>query len=169
MKDSVDAGDYFYYKRECEFDAMPACWKNLEEDQRRAVATLIDSFYDESRADYTKETWAIGNIKKYLDLEFVTLVDLPKFRAAYLATLGDDSVFADPPLHNAVIKEAGNMKLLGDHDGFALKPKKLMKKYKDNPVKSKVQGKVFIHMNNFSASEHVANEKKLGRVVDLSS
>ena len=30
VKDVVDTGDYFYYKREGEFDAMPACWKNLE-------------------------------------------------------------------------------------------------------------------------------------------
>ena len=61
------------------------------------------------------------------------------------------------------------MKLLGDHDGFALKPKKLMKKYKENPGDSKVQGKVFVHMTNFASSEHVANEKKLGFVVDLAS
>ena len=82
MKDDVCAGEYFYYKCDSKFDARPACWKNLEEDQCRAVATTIDSFYDESHADRTKETWEIGNIKKCLDLEFVTLVDLPNFRAA---------------------------------------------------------------------------------------
>ena len=31
----------------------------------------------------------------------------------------------------------------------------------------KDQGKVFFHMKNVSASEQVANKKKLGRVVDL--
>ena len=94
VKDVVDSGDYLYYKCDGKFDAMLACWKNLEEDQCQAVATLIDSFYDESRADCTKETWEMGNIKKYLNIEFVTLVDLPKFRASYLATLGNDSIFA---------------------------------------------------------------------------
>ena len=84
-----------------------------------------------------------------------------------MAALGYDYVFANPPLRNAVIKEAGNMKLFDDHDGFVLKPKKLMKKYKDNHGNSKVPGKLFIHMTNFSASEHVANKNKLGRVVDL--
>ena len=105
VKEVVDTGDYFYYNRDGKFDAMPVFWKNLEEDQRQAVATLIDSFDDESRADRTKETWAIGNINKYLDLEFVTLVELPKLRAAYLETIGDDSVFADPHLCNDIIKE----------------------------------------------------------------
>ena len=130
VKDVVDARDYLYYNRDGKFEAMPEFWNNLYEDQRRSVSTLIDSFYDEYRTDRTKDKWAIGNIKKYLDLEFVSLVELTKFQSAYLESLGGDSVFADPPLCNAAIKDAGNMKLIGDHDGFALKPKMLMKKYK---------------------------------------
>ena len=57
--------------------------------------------------------------------------------------------------------------MLDVHDGFSLRPKKPVKNYKDNPGNSKVQGKFFVHMNNVSASEHVVNENKIGRVVDL--
>ena len=41
VKDVVDAGDFLYLKRYGKFDAMPACWKHLDEHQRRDVATLI--------------------------------------------------------------------------------------------------------------------------------
>ena len=62
---------------------MPEFWKNLEELQRREVATILGSFYDESHGDRNKEPWSIPNVKKYLDLGYAKLDDLPKFRAAY--------------------------------------------------------------------------------------
>ncbi len=37
VKDVVDAGDYFYYKRQGVFDLMPTFWKNLEEPRRRTA------------------------------------------------------------------------------------------------------------------------------------
>ena len=42
VKDVVDDGEFFYLKRYVKFDAMPACWKNLDEQQRQNVAALID-------------------------------------------------------------------------------------------------------------------------------
>ena len=65
---------------------MPACWKHLDEQQRRDVAALIGSFYDESNTGCSKELWALPNIKKFLNLGYVKLDDLAKFRLAYLAT-----------------------------------------------------------------------------------
>ena len=109
---------------------MPACWKNLEEPQRREVATLLGSFYDESRGYHNKEPWSIPNLKKYLNLGYVKLDDLTKFHAAYFSILADDSVFVEPP--NFVQPPSDNNTLLDDHDRFALKPKKLVKKYQDN-------------------------------------
>ena len=51
VKDVVGYGYFFYLKRNGSFDSMPACWKHLEEQQRRNVAALIGLFYDESKAD----------------------------------------------------------------------------------------------------------------------
>ena len=62
----------------------------MEEPQIREVATLLGSFYDESRGDHNKEPWSIPNLKNYLNLGYVKLDDLPKFRPTYFATLGDD-------------------------------------------------------------------------------
>ena len=41
VKDVVDAGDFLYLKRYRKFDAMPACWKHLDKQQRHDVAALI--------------------------------------------------------------------------------------------------------------------------------
>ena len=84
VKDVVDAGDFFYLKRYGKFDAIPAWWKHLDEQQRRNVAELIGSFYDESKADCSKELWELTNIKKLSNLGYVNLDDLEKLRAYYL-------------------------------------------------------------------------------------
>ena len=166
VKAVVDAGDYFYLKRSGKFDSMPACWKNLEETQRREISTLIASFYSDSRGDSNKEPWSIQNLKKYLNLGYVKLVDLPKFRGAYFATLGDDSVFVEPT--HAVQPLQESAALLDKHDGFALKPRKLLEKYQENRTDSKTHAQLFIHMTNHVATKHCAAAlKKNERNVDL--
>ena len=83
----MDAGNYFYLKSSRNFNSMPACWKNFYEPQHREVATLLGSFYDESRGDRNKEPWLISNLKTYLNLGYVKLDDLHKVHSDYLATL----------------------------------------------------------------------------------
>lgn len=78
VKDVADAADFFYHPRHGMFDAMPACWKNLAEVQRREVAALIGSFYNESHAFPQKHPWSVSNLKKFLNLGYVNLVDMPK-------------------------------------------------------------------------------------------
>lgn len=162
VSEVVDAGDFFYKKRTGIFDAMPACWKKLDETQRREVAALIGSFYEESRVDRSKEPWSINNIKRYLNLAYTNLDDIFKLRAAYMATRGDESIFSDPPKESSPSNDsvAAGSKLLDDHDGFALKPKKLIKQYQDNPSDPKAQGKLFVNMTNFVCTEHVAENAK---------
>ena len=79
VKDVMDAGDFFYLKCYGNFDAMPAWWNHLDKHQLRDVATLIVLFYDESKADFSKNSWALPNIKKFLNLGYVKLYDLAKF------------------------------------------------------------------------------------------
>ena len=73
VKDVVDVGDLFYTKRYGKYDAVPAWWKHLDEQQRRDVAALIGSFYDESKADCSKEPWELPNTKKFLNLGYMKL------------------------------------------------------------------------------------------------
>jgi len=150
------------------FDAMPACWKHLDEAQRREVAALIGSFYDASRVDASKDPWSIENVKKYLNLGYVKLDDIYKFRAAYLATLQDDSLFVEPPFFSpASDTDVASSNLLEKHDGFALKPKKLMEEYEENRHDVNVQAKVFNHFSNFVCTKHVVDNKKKKSQVQL--
>jgi hypothetical protein len=169
VKDVADAADFFYHPRHGMFDAMPACWKNLAEAKRREVAALIGSFYDESRADPEKHPWSVGNLKKFLDLGYVNLVDMPKFRAAYLATRGDESIFVDPPPHGTTDNTArsvtsSNTSVLDNHVGFALKPAKLITNYQAQPGDSKAQGELLRHMTNYVCHKHGVEKKKACQV-----
>ena len=65
-----------------------------------------------------------------MNLGYVKFDDPPKFRADYFATLANDSVFFEPP--HFLEPPPENNTLLDEHDGFALKPKKLVKNYQDN-------------------------------------
>ena len=125
MKEVVDSEDYFYLKRSGNFDSIPACWNNLEENQRREFVTLHGSFYENSCGDRNKEPCSVPNLKKYLNLVYMKLDELPKFLAGYFATLGGDSVFSEPNQFVQPLSE--NNTLLNNHDGFELKPKKLVK------------------------------------------
>ena len=156
VKDVVDAGDFFYLKRYGKFDAIPACWKYSDEQQHRYVATLIGFFYDDSKADCSKELWALPNIKKFLNLGYVKLDDLAKLRVAYLETQGDDSIFVEPPFIDSSADDTPKVEddavFIGEHDGFALKPKKLIKEFQHKPVNPKAQGNLFRHYKNHTAT-----------------
>ena len=161
VKDVVDAGDFFYRPRHGMFDAMPACWKKLTEAERPKVAAVIKLFYDESRANPMKEPWSLHNLKTFLNLGFVTLDDVPKYRADYLATRGDESIFVDPPpVVVAATVTNNDHPLLDKHDVFALKPTKFIDAFKTNPGNSKIQGQLFVHMTNFVCHEHCIAVKK---------
>ena len=153
---------------------MPVCWKHLDDQKHRYVAALIGLFYYESKDDCSKEPWALLNIKKFLNYGYVKLYDLAKFRAAYLATQGNDSVFVEPNLID--ISSDDNPKveygsvLLDNHDGFALNPKKLINQFQQNPGDPKSQGNIFCHYTNHTATVHCvasAIEKKNGRLIDI--
>lgn len=121
VKDVIESGDFFYHPQHRIFDTMPACWKKLTKVQRREVCTLISSFYDKSRIDRSKAPWSLMNLKSFLKLGFVTLDNVPKFRASFLATRGDDSIFCDPPINPPVDDTATNnntQSFLDQHDGL---------------------------------------------------
>ena len=154
----MDAGDFFYIKRYGKFYAMPACWNHLDKQQRRNVAALVGYFYDNYKADRPKEPWALPNTKKFLNLGYVKLDDLKKLRAAYLETRGDDSIFVEPPFIGSSAddtpKVESNAVLLDKHDGFSLKPTKLIKEFQHKPGDPKAQGNIFHHYTNYTVTAH---------------
>ncbi len=69
----------------------------------------------------------IYNLEKYLNLGHLKLDDMPKFCAAYFATCGDNSIFTEPPSVDRSAEDSNDKSpLLDKHDGFVLKPRKLV-------------------------------------------
>ena len=61
-----------------------------------------------------------------------------------------------------------NNTLLNDHDGFLLKPKKLVKNYQGNRTDPKTQHVMFLHMTNHDTTDHsVASNRKNGHFVHI--
>lgn len=58
---------------------MPQCWKNLTEDQRREVSTLIKSFYNDAKVNPSKSAWLSKNFKKLIYLGYVDVKDVHNF------------------------------------------------------------------------------------------
>ena len=98
---------------------------------------------------------------------------MPNFCAFYLEPRGDESIFADPPFFittdddYASDTNANCYTLLDQHDGFALKPKKLVEQYQANPSDSKSQGNIFVHIKNLVSTQHALANKKSNDKVQL--
>ena len=101
----------------------------MEVQRREEVGALIDSFYRESVRDATKPAWSTDNFKKFMMLGYINFLDVHKFRSEYLASKEDESVFVDLPPEENVPSNSNSEKLLGEYDGFSLKPKKPLKSY----------------------------------------
>ena len=78
----------------------------------------------------------MSNIKKYLNIGYVKLDDVFKFRANYLATKGNEPIFVTAIANTGEISESADAmddsNFLDTHDGFALEPKKLIQEYQKN-------------------------------------
>ena len=98
---------------------------------------------------------------------------MPKFCADYLVTRGGYFIFSDPPFGIATDYDSASdtntngSTLLGQHDGFILNPKKLVKKYQANTGNSKAQGKLVLNMKNFVSAQHALANKKVNDKVNF--
>ena len=99
---------------------------------------------------------------------------LANFRADYLATQGNNSVFVEPPFIDSSADDTTKVEddsiLLNKHGGFALKPKKFINEFQQKPDDPKSQGNLFRHYTNHTATTRcVASviEKKNGRLIDI--
>ena len=83
---TVAAADLFFTNRSNLFDAMPASWQKLSEDDRRNVCDLFERF----SGDYKKL------ITDFVALGCGSVDEIDKLRDCYLVTKEDPSVIFDP-------------------------------------------------------------------------
>ena len=150
-KGTVDAADFYFKSRTGLYDAMPACWKNMTEQERRAVAAKISTF---------SQQWTKENIKDLLLLPGVKFDDIEKLRGCYLISREDPSIFVTPIFcadddDDAAESQRDGQRLLDmDYAGFAFAPSKLMTPYRANRSDVDASSKLFRHMTNFVARNH---------------
>ena len=123
-KATVAAADRFFTTRSNLFDAMPASWQKLSEDDRRNVCNLFERF----TGDY-----------KLLLMDFVALgcgsvYEIDKLRDCYLVTKEDPTVIFDPvqvigPMMVPIVTAQRQWMLDDEYQGFKFVPPKLYHPY----------------------------------------
>eukprot|EP00956_Cyclotella_meneghiniana_P008732 scaffold11931_cov56-Cyclotella_meneghiniana.AAC.4 len=158
--DTVEAADRFFKHRYGLFDAMPACWKRLTEEERRQLCAVMDA---------CPRKWTVEHVKSVLLLGFAKLEDMDKLRACYFVAKEDESVFVtsisfvdeeddDEPSPSPSM--ARQWLLDKDYHGYAFAPSDLMKEYlqdkNDNPSdrNKDIAAALFCRMSNFVAANH---------------
>ncbi len=130
---TVAAADRFFTNQSSLFDAMPAIWQHLSEDDRHKVCAL----FDKVTGDY-----------KSLLIEFVALgveaVDkIDKLRGCYFDMKEDPSVFVNPvakipPIRGTMAGTQHQWLLDNDCKGFKFAPPKLLQPYIVKPSATEV-------------------------------
>lgn len=158
-EDTVEAADKFFKHRYGLFDAMPAAWKHLTEEERRQLCAKIDAYPNK---------WTVEHVKEILLLGYVTLNNVDKIRACYFVTKEDPSVFVTPL---DTVKDSDDEELPAstgrqftldsDYTGFALAPASLMKEYTEKRAEKAgsesfktMAAELFCRMTNFVAENH---------------
>jgi hypothetical protein len=149
-KGTVDAVDFYFKSRSGLYDAMPACWKNMTEQNRRAIAARIATF---------PARWTVENIKELLLLPRVKFDDVEKWRSCFFISQEDPSVFVTPLFcadddDDADSPDNNQRSIAIDYAGFAFAPSELMSPYKADRKDANAAGKLFCHMTNFVARNH---------------
>jgi hypothetical protein len=122
---TVAAADRFFTNRSNLFDAMPASWQKLSEDDRRNVCDLFERF----SGDYKKL------ITDFVALGCGSVDEIDKLRGCYLVTKEDPSVIFDPmielgPMVVPIVPRRRRQWMLDDEcQGFKFAPPKLYQPY----------------------------------------
>ena len=116
----VKAADRFFKERGGLFDAMPACWQHMSEEQRRGVCAVFDLCND---------IWTKENVVKIMQLGYVHFDDIPKLRGCYLTSKEDPSVFLDPPSEEEGTTTSRQLLLDTDYHAFSFAPKQQLDEY----------------------------------------
>ena len=142
----------FFTNRNGLFDAIPACWQNMTEEERRKLCSLFDKFTG---------SWSIDNVKEVMRLGLCYFNDIPKLRGCYFMTKEDFYIFFDPttsaePEDNNPTPNRRHWMLNRDFSGFSLVPSHLLDPYKANESRENAAN-LFCCMINFVASNHGFN------------
>ena len=71
IDESVRHADRFFTNSNGIFDAMPACWQHITEEERRKLCSLFDTFTG---------SWSVDNVKEVMRLGLCSFNDIPKLR-----------------------------------------------------------------------------------------
>ena len=77
----------FFTSRTGLFDARPAVWQHMTEEERRELCACFDALSGE---------WTVENVRAVMSLGFVRLDDITTLRGCWLVTKEDQSAFVDP-------------------------------------------------------------------------
>ena len=77
IEESVSAADRFFKNRKSLFNGTPAVWQHMNEEERRRLCSLFDTFSD---------VWSTVNLRQVMSLEFIKLDDIEKLRGCYFTT-----------------------------------------------------------------------------------
>ena len=123
----------FFEKRTTLYDAMPACRKKLDVDQRQAVMGIIRDAYNSTPIN--KKVW---RKQKILSLAiFVRLEDVFKLRACYLTAKVDPSVIVR--LEEEESSKGKNESISPIEQLCSWKPSDLLAKYQENKTDIPIQ------------------------------
>ena len=87
IEEYVSAADCFFKTRTSLFDATPAVRQHMNEEERRKICSLFDTFSD---------VWSTVNLRQVMTLGFIKLDDIEKLRGCYFTAKEDSSMFVDP-------------------------------------------------------------------------
>ena len=87
IEDSVSDADRFFKNRTSLFDATPAVWKHMNEEESRKLCSLFDTFSD---------VLSTVNLQQVMSLGFIKLDDIEKLRVFYFTTKEDSSISVEP-------------------------------------------------------------------------
>ncbi|KAI2498520.1 hypothetical protein MHU86_15980 [Fragilaria crotonensis] len=168
--DSTLSGGEFFASRTSLFDAMPVMWKSMSVEDRHAVVSIIDSFYNDTALE-GQLVWTTQNVLRLV--KYVPLADVGKLRCCYLAAKRDPSVFVidnggalvcSPPL---VDSSRNTNQTSNDEDQssldtiFSWKPVAIIKKYKEARTDRTNQVTFFHHITNFVARQESGKSRIL--------
>ena len=89
----LKTGEQFFKDRDSLYDAMPAVWKNMPEENRRAAFDAIKSFYGDSNVG-DGGVWNERNMRQLV--KYVAIDELPALQASFFVAKEDPSVFKTP-------------------------------------------------------------------------
>ena len=108
---------------------MPAVWKNMTEENRRASFEAIKSFYADSN-EGDGGVWNEMNLRQLV--QYVAIDELPALRASFFIAKEDPSVFKTPVCVVPPPSSAVSSSRIDEFEGYSWRPPQLLQQFNAN-------------------------------------